>query len=312
MVLGSQGADTSRSAADLVRLVRPGDCWVVNDTRVRRARVHAVKAGSGGRVELLVTRTEGERAEVMVRSSKPLRPGQALICEATDDALTVLEAPGGGIAVVRLPADVEAFLGRAGQIPLPPYIDRAPEPIDAERYQTVYADQPGAVAAPTAGLHLTEGLMSAMADAGATFARVTLHVGPGTFRPIRAADVRDHRLQAEVYRVTEEAADAIDAARRVVAVGTTAVRTLETVACDSGPRRVEPGFGETGLYITPGHHFRAVDALLTNFHLPGSSLLVLVAALAGLERTRAAYDTAIAEGFRFYSYGDAMFIESSP
>ncbi len=290
----------------LPSLVQPGDCWVINDTRVRPARLLTRKP-TGGRVELLVLSVRGRRAEAMYRSSKPLKAGQRLICEAGGDDVEVVEPLGGGHVSVDMPDDIDALLDRAGRVPLPPYIQRDPDPSDRARYQTVYADAPGAVAAPTAGLHFTDTLMEAMRDRGATFAKITLHVGPGTFRPIRADDVRDHELHAESYAVSETAAEAVNAATRVVAVGTTSVRTLETVATD-GPNRVRSGSGETALYITPGFRFRAVDALLTNFHLPGSSLLVLVAAFAGLDGALQAYDRALADGFRFYSYGDAMLI----
>ena len=298
--------DTSARISALPDLVREGDCWVINDTRVRPARLLTRKVGSGGRVELLVLSTRSTLAEVMVRSSRGVRAGLQLRCELADDLVTVVEVTGGGHAVVDLGADPESLLERAGRVPLPPYIERAPEAGDAERYQTIYARVPGAVAAPTAGLHFTPALMASMEARGATFARVTLHVGPGTFRPIRSADVRDHTLHAESYAVPEAAAERINAARRVVAVGTTSVRTLETVADDDGV--VHAGSGETRLYIMPGRRFRVVDALLTNFHLPGSSLLVLVAAFCGLEPMHAAYRRALDDGFRFYSYGDAMFI----
>ncbi len=298
--------DTSATIAALADHARPGDCWVVNDTRVRPARLLTRKP-TGGRVELLVLSARGSLGEAMYRSSKPLKAGQVLHCDATDEPVTVTEALGGGLVSIDLGDDADALLGRAGKVPLPPYIAREPDARDHERYQTVYADTPGAVAAPTAGLHFSEPLMAAMTERGATFARITLHVGPGTFRPIRAEDIRDHELHAETYAVSSASAAKINAAERIVAVGTTCVRTLETIATD-GPERVRPGAGETRIYITPGHTFRAVDALLTNFHLPGSSLLVLVAAFAGLDPTLAAYSAALAQDFRFYSYGDAMFI----
>lgn len=297
--------DPERRIPHLLEAVRPGDCWVINDTRVRPARVH-VRKPTGARIELLITAARGLDAEAMYRASKPLRAGQALECEHSDDRVEVVENLGGGRVSLRLSDQADALLERAGRVPLPPYIDRAPEPSDRDRYQTVYADEPGAVAAPTAGLHFTPELMGAMEGRGARFARVTLHVGPGTFRPIRTEDIRDHTLHAEDYRVSSEAAATINAADRVVAVGTTSVRVLESLADDEG--RVAAGAGSTELFVTPGYRFRAVDALLTNFHLPGSSLLILVAAFAGLEATLAAYRRAVSEGFRFYSYGDAMLI----
>ena len=294
---------TGETVADLVSHVREGDCWVINDTRVRPARLLTRKP-SGARVELLVIELRGAQAVAMYGASKPLKPGQELICDAHGETVRVIENLGGGRVLVDLWS--EDVLEAAGQIPLPPYISRAPDARDRERYQTVYADEAGAVAAPTAGLHFTPELMAAMEARGATFARVTLHVGPGTFRPIREEDVTNHVLDAEPFVVTEDAADAVNRAKRVVAVGTTAVRTLEAAA--DGPRRIRSQRGRTGLYITPGYAFQVVEAMLTNFHLPGSSLLVLVAAFAGLDPALAAYARALDEGMRFYSYGDAMLI----
>lgn len=296
--------DTSQHISHLEERVQPGDVWVINDTRVRPARVLCHKA-TGGRVELLVLSARGAHAEAIYRSSKPLREGAELHPDAGGPPLVVARNLGEGRVALTLPGEVEVLLERVGQIPLPPYIDRAPEASDAQRYQTVYADQPGAVAAPTAGLHFTEALMRRMEARGARFARVTLHVGPGTFRPIRSEDVANHTLHEEHYRVGSEAAELINGAKRVVAVGTTSVRTLEHAGRDG---TVQPGEGATGLYIMPGYRFRIIDALLTNFHLPGSSLIVLVSALCGVEPVMAAYQRALAESFRFYSYGDAMFI----
>jgi S-adenosylmethionine:tRNA ribosyltransferase-isomerase len=297
--------DGSGHVSQLVESVCEGDVWVINDTRVRRARV-LLKKESGGRVELLVTRIQSGRATAMYRSSKPLREGQTLLCERSDDTVTVLENVGGGLVVVDMGEAPEALLARAGQVPLPPYITRAPEDLDETRYQTVYADQNGAVAAPTAGLHLTRDLMAAMEARGARFAKVTLHVGPGTFRPIRDETIENHSVGSESYVLSEESADIVNSAQRVIAVGTTSVRTLETLAV--APGRVQPGAGETNLYITPGDRFQVVDAMLTNFHLPGSSLIVLVAAFAGLTPVMDAYQYALDHKFRFYSYGDAMLI----
>ena len=214
--------------------------------------------------------------------------------------------------VVRLetPLPVREALERFGHMPLPPYLDRPDEPLDRRRYQTVYARDPGSVAAPTAGLHFTDELLGAVEERGVEVARITLHVGVGTFRPVDEEDPSEHEMHAEVYRVPEEAAEAIEGARkaggRVWAVGTTVVRTLETVAAEHGG--VRAAAGTTDLFIRPGHRFRAVDALITNFHLPRSTLLMLVSAFGGRERVLAAYEEAVREGYRFYSYGDAMAI----
>jgi S-adenosylmethionine:tRNA ribosyltransferase-isomerase len=290
---------------DLANDVREGDVWVVNNTRVRRARILARKA-SGGRVELLILSVEDTTARAMYRASKPLKSGQTLLTEGGEHEIRVTANEGGGIVQVDLGSDAEQRVEELGQVPLPPYIERSPEPSDANRYQTVYARHLGAVAAPTAGLHFTPDLMTQMEVRGARFAEVTLHVGPGTFRPIRCDDVTDHVLHSEEFAISDEAAELIASATRVVAVGTTCVRTLEAAARESGI--VEPGSGETDLYITPGFDFRVVDALLTNFHLPGSSLLVLVAAFVGYEPTMAAYKKALESDFHMYSYGDAMLI----
>ncbi len=289
---------------DLVDFVRPGDVWVVNDTRVRPARIRCTKP-SGGKVELLVLEVRGTAVRAMYGASKPVRPGQVLFA-ASGARLTVTEAFGAGQVGVNLGAAPESWLEAHGEIPLPPYIGRPVEDADRQRYQTRFADRTGAVAAPTAGLHFTDALVAEMTTRGAHFASVTLHVGPGTFRPIRVEDVREHTVDAESYDVPSETATAIASARRVVAVGTTVVRALESAAV--GPHRVRPGAAVTTLYVQPGHAFQIVDALLTNLHLPGSSLLVLVSAFAGLERVQEAYAQAVADGFRFYSYGDGMLI----
>ncbi|MEK7283890.1 MAG: tRNA preQ1(34) S-adenosylmethionine ribosyltransferase-isomerase QueA, partial [Acidobacteriota bacterium] len=249
-------------------------------------------------------------------TSRGLKPGSRLPIAPGFEVEFLGETEGGRVRV-RLHAaggDVEGALRRHGSVPLPPYIRRddrdAREAIDRERYQTVYARQDGAIAAPTAGLHFTEDLLAGLRARGIGTATLTLHVGPGTFQPVRAENIEEHRLEPEAFRLPPETAGAIAACRarggRVVAVGTTVTRVLEGRTRDDGS--VEPGEGSCGTYITPGHRFRAVDALLTNFHLPRTSLLILVAAFAGRERILAAYEEAIARGFRFYSYGDAMLI----
>ncbi|MBP9003954.1 MAG: tRNA preQ1(34) S-adenosylmethionine ribosyltransferase-isomerase QueA [Candidatus Hydrogenedentes bacterium] len=297
--------------ANLAAYLRPGDLLVLNDTRVIRARVHARKT-TGGEVELfLLTETEPGTWIALARPSSRLRPGMVLQC-AGDMTATLVDRAGEGKWQVRFSRpDVVAWLERQGEIPLPPYIRRDhPEPLDAERYQTVYAARPGAVAAPTAGLHFTDRVFRRLEERGVDRVFITLHVGYGTFKPIKTAQVEAHRVDPESYEVSPAAAAQLNAARqsggRVVAVGTTACRTLETV-CDA--RGVfHPGQGLTDLYIYPSHVFRGVDALQTNFHLPKSSLLALVCAFAGYDLVMEAYRLAVRERFRFYSYGDAMLI----
>ena len=227
-------------------------------------------------------------------------------------AAEVVDKREDGRHLLRFTEPIEPHLDRLGHIPLPPYIHRPDTPEDRERYQTVYARQPGAVAAPTAGLHFTERLLEEIAAAGVEIARVTLHVGIGTFKPVDAERIEEHRMESERYEIGEETAEAIrrarEAGRRIVAVGTTVVRTLEGAAA-AGNGEVRAGSGSTGIFITPGFDFQVVDALLTNFHLPRSTLLMLVSAFAGRERVLAAYAEAIREGYRFYSYGDAMLVE---
>ncbi len=306
--------------ADLPGLLRPS-LVVVNDTRVRPARLLGHKA-SGGRAELLLVEPLGDdRWLALGRSSKPLKAGARLsFGEREAPALTatvVARRDGGQLEVQLAAADVDAAIERVGRVPLPPYIRRDPDAADVDRYQTVFADEVGAVAAPTAGLHFTPALVAALEAAGHAVARVTLHVGPGTFRPVKAARLEEHAMHHERFRVPAATAEAIADARRagrpVVAVGTTVVRTLEASAAAHG--EVRAGEGRTDLFIRPGFAFRAVDALLTNFHLPRSTLLALVMALGGVERVRLAYLEAVRAEYRFFSYGDAMLIrgpESRP
>jgi len=297
-----------------------GDLLVLNDSRVVPARLRARKP-TGGLVEILLVERDdtdaGGRTWVCLASTgRGLRPGMRLAVADGVDAEFAGEAPAGRLRF-RLHAgggDVDAAIRRHGVMPLPPYIHRSPgDPrtdLDRDRYQTVYAREDGSIAAPTAGLHFTPALLDRIVAAGVAVARLTLHVGPGTFQPVRVHHVEEHRVEPEFCRVPEETADAVAACRarggRVVAVGTTATRALEWRARDSGA--VEPGQGRCDLVIVPGHRFRVVDALLTNFHLPRSSLLLLVCAFAGREPVLAAYVEAVRRGFRFYSYGDAMFI----
>ncbi len=304
----AESAWTHRHVADLPSLLRPRDLVVVNNTRVLNARLRGVK-DSGGGVEVLLERIETpDTALCQVRSSKPLQPGRTLAIGG--ERLVAIDRAG-EFHRLRFPVPVINFLERFGETPLPPYIDRSAQAADRQRYQTVYARVPGAVAAPTAGLHLSDQLLERIEKRCAGVAEVTLHVGAGTFQPVRTENLAAHRLHSERYEVTESAAARIQACRdgggRVVAVGTTVVRTLETVADKHG--RLCADAGETRLFIKPGFRFRAVDALLTNFHLPESSLLMLVCAFAGHRRTLRAYECAVREGYRFFSYGDAMFTE---
>jgi S-adenosylmethionine:tRNA ribosyltransferase-isomerase len=293
---------------DFGGLLRAGDLLVLNDTRVIKARLTGEK-DSGGRAEVLVERIEDERVALcQVRVSKPLQVGRTVT--VGPHALVVLGREG-EFYRLRFPNPVLAVLESHGEVPLPPYIARAAGTEDEARYQTVYGTRPGAIAAPTAGLHFTEEMLGSLTLRGVAVANVTLHVGAGTFQPVRTEDLSRHRMHFERYQIGAAAADAIAECRarggRVVAVGTTVVRTLEAAARDDGT--VESVAGETDLFITPGYRFRVVDALLTNFHLPKSTLLMLIAAFGGFDRVRAAYAAAVAARYRFFSYGDAMFLE---
>lgn len=312
------GAEVTHGVVqELPRRVAPA-LWVVNDTRVIPARLLGQKE-SGGRVELLlVERLGGDdqcaRWLAMAKGAKGLRPDMHLALGAHGKlAVRVVGRQEEGLVELELQApSVTQAIEEVGQLPLPPYIERAPEEADRERYQTVYADKPGAVAAPTAGLHLSEALMGALREAGHRFAQVTLHVGPGTFAPLRHEDLAEHPMHREHYDIPESTAQAIAAARAegrpVLAVGTTVVRTLEAAATGAG--LVQAGPGSTALCIYPPYRFKVVDQLLTNFHLPRSTLLALVMAFGGTECIRAAYRAAVAERYRFFSYGDAMWIRS--
>jgi S-adenosylmethionine:tRNA ribosyltransferase-isomerase len=295
---------------DLERYVRPGDCLVLNDSRVIPARFHA-RRRSGGRVEGLFLAQRDDGWQVLLRPASRLRVGERIRCEQADVSLILVERLERGVWRVHStpPTDPPALLSRIGTTPLPPYVDRSrgPDPADAERYQTVYARVPGSAAAPTAGLHFTPELLARLRSAGVLTASVTLHVGPGTFAPIDAPRLEDHALHAEWFEAGEQSARRLQAVRekggRLVAVGTTAARVLESL-----PDGLGAASGWTRLFIYPPYRFRHVDALLTNFHLPGSTLLALVMAFGGAERVGAAYREAIEAGYRFYSYGDAMLI----
>jgi S-adenosylmethionine:tRNA ribosyltransferase-isomerase len=304
------GGLTDRMFTELPDLLEPGDLVVFNDSRVIKARLRGEKA-SGGRVEVLVERILGEHeALVHLRASKKPRAGSRLWLAGAIEA-EVLDRAGEFFRLRFDPArSVLEWLEMHGEVPLPPYIDRAPEAEDAHRYQTVYARAPGSVAAPTAGLHFDAQMMERLQALGIRTARVTLHVGAGTFQPVRVEQVQDHRMHSERYVVPPETVTAVEAARtgggRILAVGTTSLRTLEAAAAGG---RLTAGSGETELFITPGYRFRVVDRLLTNFHLPRSTLLMLVYAFGGVELMRRAYAHAVEARYRFFSYGDAMLIE---
>jgi S-adenosylmethionine:tRNA ribosyltransferase-isomerase len=309
---GASGVVDDLMFADLPSLLRPGDLLAFNDTRVMPARLWGHKA-TGGRIEILVERVLGERqALALVRSSKPPKPGAELLLEGGRR----LRVAGRERDWYRLESDDEAIidiLEAVGHIPLPPYIARPDGIEDRERYQTVYARHPGAVAAPTAGLHFDRAMLELLENMGVGAACLTLHVGSGTFQPLRVENLDEHEMHAEYCRVGAETVEKIQSAQaaggRIVAVGTTVARALET-ASRSGA--LAPYRGETRLFIRPGFEFHCVDALLTNFHLPESTLLTLVCAFAGYEATMAAYRHAVREEYRFFSYGDAMFATRKP
>ena len=321
VVRGDGVAD--RGVLDLPALLEPGDVMVVNDTRVIPARLHGRRGEA--RVEILLNRCDGAGLwQALVRNARRLRAGDDVAIEgAADCTARVVENAGDGTVMLDFGPDqaaLAAALEQAGEVPLPPYIHRpeGPTPEDRSNYQTIFAARPGAVAAPTASLHFTPRLLSALEARGVRRATVTLHVGAGTFLPMRTEDPRAHRLHAEWCELTEAAAAVINAARpagrRIVAIGTTALRLLETAALDGADplRPVRPFRGLTDLYLLPGHRFRAADLLMTNFHLPKSTLFMLVSAFAGTERMKAAYAHAVAEGYRFYSYGDSSLLEHAP
>ncbi|MEB2401819.1 MAG: tRNA preQ1(34) S-adenosylmethionine ribosyltransferase-isomerase QueA [Alcaligenaceae bacterium] len=307
--LDARGALHDRNFIDLPGLLRPGDLLVFNDTRVIKARL-AGRKESGGKVEVLVERiTRADTALAHVRASKSPKPGSRLVLA---EQFTVdVRGRQGELFELVFPSSVLELLERHGATPLPPYIEHAADRQDDERYQTVYAREPGAVAAPTAGLHFDQAMLDRLAAQGVARAFVTLHVGAGTFQPVRTENLSEHVMHAERYSVPPATIELLRATRaaggRVVAVGTTSVRALESAARQApGPGPLE---GDTRLFITPGYEFSWVDALITNFHLPQSTLLMLVSALAGMEPIRRAYAHAVQSRYRFFSYGDAMFIE---
>ncbi|WP_312761846.1 tRNA preQ1(34) S-adenosylmethionine ribosyltransferase-isomerase QueA [Stutzerimonas balearica] len=308
---GLSGALSHRRFADLLDYVRPGDLMVFNDTRVIPARLFGRKA-TGGQLEILVERVlDTQRVLAHVRASKSPKAGSSILIDGGGEAQVLGRQE--SLFELGFSEPVLPLLERVGHMPLPPYIDRPDEGSDRERYQTVYAQRAGAVAAPTAGLHFDEAMLAALREQGVATAYVTLHVGAGTFQPVRVERIEDHHMHSEWLEVGQAVVDAVAECRarggRVIAVGTTSVRSLETAA-RSG--QLQPFAGETDIFIYPGKPFHVVDALVTNFHLPESTLLMLVSAFAGYRETMAAYAEAVREGYRFFSYGDAMFITRNP
>jgi S-adenosylmethionine:tRNA ribosyltransferase-isomerase len=300
---------THRHVAELPALLEPGDLLVVNDTKVMAARVSGVKKPTGTSVEVLFVKDLGQRRwEIMVKGSFCV--GQVIDFDQQSRATIVKRDAMGTEVLVDSPVPMTQLFQTRGVMPLPPYMKRAATQEDHRWYQTVFAKHEGAIAAPTAGLHFTEELFGRLRQAAITVATVTLHVGPGTFKPVTAERIEDHQMGGEVFHVSEDTANAIvqtkRAGGRVVAIGTTVVRTLETVAKEKG--EVVPMSGESRLFVTPGFQFKVVDSLMTNFHLPRTTLLMLVSAFAGIEPIRRAYEEAVSERYRFYSYGDAMLI----
>jgi len=305
---GRTGSTTDRLFRDLPQWVRAGDVVVLNDTRVINARLMGAKA-SGGQVEVLIERVlDGRTAVAQIRASKPPRDGSTLHLFGGVTAEVIGRE--GSFYRVRFESDLNDYLERHGLLPLPPYIEHAPDRFDVERYQTVYARNPGAVAAPTAGLHFDAAMLARLRECGAIVAYLTLHVGAGTFQPVRTEDVREHAMHSEWFDIPAETVEEINAARarggRVLAIGTTTLRALESAAASG---ELCAGTAETNLFILPGYRFRVVERLLTNFHLPKSTLLMLVSAFGGFDHIRHAYRHAVAERYRFFSYGDAMLIE---
>ena len=313
VVQRQSGTISHRRFEELPQLLRPGDLLVVNDTRVIPARIMGTKP-TGGKVEFLLIQRLDEEGKVwrcMAKRVARLRPGVPLAFRGGVEGEIVSVGEGGEVDVKFSVSLSDERLQEMGEVPLPPYIERpsGPEPEDVQRYQTIFAERSGAVAAPTAGLHFSPELLEELKENGIEITRITLHVGPGTFLPVRVSRLSEHKMHAEYYEISKESTERINAAkregRRVIAVGTTVVRTLESAAGENG---VKAGGRWTSLFIYPPYQFRVVDAMVTNFHLPKSTLLVLVCSFASRELILRAYETAKREGYRFYSYGDAMLI----
>ncbi len=324
LVLDKQsGAVSDQRFLDIENYLRPGDLLVFNNTKVIPARMFGRKP-SGGKLEVLIERLlDDQSCLAHVRSSRSPKAGSVIEILGNDgEQVAEMDMVGREGALFHLSLrpgafdNVLALLESAGHMPLPPYIDRADEISDADRYQTVYAKEPGAVAAPTAGLHFDEAILARLAEKGVERAFVTLHVGAGTFQPVKADDIRDHEMHSEWLEVTEQVAQQVRDTKakggRVIAVGTTSVRCLESAAMNAAksavPELIAPYRGDTSIFIFPGYTFQVIDGLLTNFHLPESTLIMLISALAGRESVLSAYEHAVAERYRFFSYGDAMFI----
>lgn len=316
-VNGEAGSLHHGRFTDILELAQPGDLMVFNDTRVIPARLFGQKE-TGGKIEILLERLQEEnRALAHIRSSRSPKAGAKLILQDGSEVQVLGRQDALFEIQFDLAADLLELLEKIGHMPLPPYIDREDELEDRERYQTVYGKNAGAVAAPTAGLHFDEPLLQALADKGVETAFVTLHVGAGTFQPVKADNIFEHHMHSEFVQVSAEVCEQIKATKargnRVIAVGTTSVRCLETAAkLSSTPGVIEPVQTDTNIFIYPGYRFQVVDALVTNFHLPESTLLMLVSALAGYKTMMQAYKEAVAEEYRFFSYGDAMFITANP
>lgn len=314
------GETEHRHFYDILEYLNEGDCLVLNNSKVLPARLYGIKDGTGAKVEfLLIKRIDGDRWETMVRPGKRLKPGDSVMF--SEDPLLkadIIDYGNDGTRIVEFSYD-GIFMERLeeiGSMPLPPYIERQSENEDRDRYQTVYCREEGSVAAPTAGLHFTEELLEKARAKGVELAYVTLHVGIGTFRPVKCENIEDHSMHFEEYHIDEETADTINRAkaegRRVISVGTTSTRTMESAAYfdeEKGCWQVSAGENSTGIFIYPGYEFRIIDSLITNFHLPKSTLLMLISALYDREKILEVYQEAIRERYRFFSYGDAMFIE---
>ena len=311
---GESGSLNHRQFSDLLDYLRPGDLMVFNNTRVIPARLFGQKA-SGGKLEILIERVlDTHRVLAHVRSSKSPKPGSIILLDGGAEAEML--ARHDALFELRFSEDVLPLLERVGHMPLPPYIDRPDEDADRELYQTVYGTRPGAVAAPTAGLHFDEPLLDKLRAKGVEMAFVTLHVGAGTFQPVRVDSIEEHTMHSEYAEVPQEVVDAVLAAKargnRVIAVGTTSVRSLESAAQAAKDALIAPFFDDTQIFIYPGYQYQVIDALVTNFHLPESTLIMLVSAFAGYQHTMNAYKVAVEQKYRFFSYGDAMFITYNP
>ncbi len=313
MILGKEsGSIEHRVFEDIRDYLNKGDCLVLNDTRVIPARLLGEKEGTGGRIEfVLLNNIENDMWEVLLKPGKRAKPGARFVFGNGELKAEIIEVMEGGNRLVRFEYEgiFQEVLDRVGIVPLPPYITKKLE--DSERYQTVYSRYRGSAAAPTAGLHFTKELLGELEEKGVRLAYLTLHVGLGTFRPVKVENVEEHVMHSEFYNISEDAADAINETRsgggRIIAVGTTSCRVLETVSSPEG--RVRASSGWTDIFIYPGYRFKIVDALITNFHLPESTLIMLVSAFAGRENILEAYRTAVRERYRFFSFGDAMFIK---